>query len=158
MCDSTFQELVLDIISKTDQDQNKAVSYEEILPWYLQPIPYYSLYRYVFMTTQRLSRFQTMNEKFWKMTHPKSEEEKACELAAAATAEKPFEHSQPQKERSASQPDAVPPPPPPETVSISDGAAGGSPSKFGGLGVRPHPRSLITPVPPFSTLPSSLPA
>jgi hypothetical protein len=88
-----------------------------------------------------------MNEKFWRMTHPKSEEEKARDRAAAATAtapeEKLVERSPPQKERSA-------PPPPdsissksPETASISGGAAAGgatsgsSPNKFGGVGVSP---------------------
>ena len=77
-----------------------------------------------------------MNEKFWKMTHPKSEEEKARERAAAANADsdKVVERSSPpQKERSAPPPqtDSVQPPPPPDTASIS----GGSPNKFG-LGVR----------------------
>ena len=77
-----------------------------------------------------------MNEKFWKITHPMTEEQKQKKLQERS-APPPVESVSPTKvtERSA--------PPPPDTASVAapslvstTGATGTSPNKYGsGLGV-----------------------
>jgi len=114
LADANKRELVLEIMNKTDMDKNKEVTYDEIEPW-----------------------FRKMNEKFYKITHPKTEEQKDREK---------------ERERSGNRGDrerAAPPAPPPEVSSVADSSFAGAGAGAGtGAGAGAGAGTTTSPPPP----------